>query len=159
MRKGRMQEYSARVSQANRSELVVIIYEIINEEIEEALSYYQEGQMEQYSRALQTVHKFLNQLMGSLDYHYKISYELIELYTFVSKAVIHSALKKCPVNLEAAGSVMKKLQVGFEAVREQDHSKPVMSNTQKLYAGLTYGKGTLNECSVNVTGQNRGFQA
>lgn len=35
----------------------------------------------------------------------------------------------------------------FEQVAKEDHSGPVMEHSQQLYAGLTYGKGTLNEVS------------
>jgi flagellar protein FliS len=34
-----------------------------------------------------------------------------------------------------------------------------MKNTGQLYAGLTYGKGVLNETYVDPNQQNRGFLA
>ena len=44
----------------------------------------------------------------------------------------------------------------FEQVAKQDTSGAVMANTQQIYAGLTYGKGTLNEVSMSLDGNTYG---
>ena len=60
--------------------------------------------------------------------------------------------------LDGVDKVVKNLRDAFEKVSEEDHSKPLMMNAQKVYAGLTYGKGSdLSE--VYQTEANRGFQA
>ena len=46
MEKERLQEYAARVTQANRSELVVIIYEATLASIEEGKKYLKQGEIE-----------------------------------------------------------------------------------------------------------------
>ena len=46
MEKERLQEYAARVTQANRSELVVIIYEATLASIEEGKNYLKQGEIE-----------------------------------------------------------------------------------------------------------------
>lgn len=159
MEKAVAQEYSTRVAQANRSELVVIIYEIVGKELEIALESYQKEDLEQFEKALKSAQKFLNELMGTLDYSYAISYDLMAMYLVVNKSIITSIMKKEPKGLDSARNIMKQLQIGFEGVSEQDTSAPLMANTQKLYAGLTYGKGMLNEISINVNDSYRGFQA
>ena len=45
MEKERLQEYAARVTQANRSELVVIIYEATLASIEEGKNYLKQGEI------------------------------------------------------------------------------------------------------------------
>jgi flagellar protein FliS len=55
--------------------------------------------------------------------------------------------------------VIEKLRVGFEGIKNQDMSGPVMQNVQQVYAGLTYGKGKLNETYLNAQDYNRGFNA
>ena len=58
-----------------------------------------------------------------------------------------------------AASIIKKLLPAFQKVADQDHSQAVMQNTQSIYAGLTYGRTSLNEnIGVDVSA-NRGFQA
>ena len=104
MTKEQIKEYTARVAQANRTELVVIIYEI----------------------ALQ----------------------LRQLYSYVNEQLISTLVQRRPVHLDAACEVIRGLMESFEQVAKEDHSGPVMEHSQQLYAGLTYGKGTLNEVSL-----------
>ena len=41
------------------------------------------------------------------------------------------------------------------SLRNDKNSGAVMGNAQEVYAGLTYGKGTLNESTISQS--NRGF--
>lgn len=54
---------------------------------------------------------------------------------------------------------MESLHSAFEEVAKQDTSGAVMQNTQQVYAGLTYGKGKLNEVFMNGNERSRGFMA
>ena len=65
----------------------------------------------------------------------------------------------CPKELvstaeEKTIKLLDSLKESFEKLAAQDDSGPAMSNTQSVYAGLTYGKGTLNE---STSSGNRGF--
>ena len=53
---------------------------------------------------------------------------------------------------------MTKLKAAFEEVAKQDTSEPLMENTQQVYAGLTYGKGSLNEVLMSRDEYNRGYR-
>ena len=46
-----------------------------------------------------------------------------------------------------------------EKISSEDTSAPIMENAQTIYAGLTYGKGSLNETYLNAQDYNRGFKA
>ena len=70
-----------------------------------------------------------------------------------------SIVKREPVDLEGIQRVMKNLQTAFEEISKEDKSAPLMENTQKIYAGLTYGRGVLNEIAFNVNEANRGYRA
>lgn len=41
------------------------------------------------------------------------------------------------------------MKESFEEIAKQDTSGPVMENSQQVYAGLTYGKGSLNEVAID----------
>lgn len=154
-----VQEYCARVTQANKTELIVIMYEIFQTETNYAKEAYANGDIETFVSSMKNAQKFLNELMGSLDYRYKISYELLSIYSFVNRTLLVSIAKREPVDLEGIQKVMKNLQSAFENVSKEDKSAPLMENTQKIYAGLTYGKGVLNEIAFNVNEANRGYRA
>lgn len=159
MTKDLIQAYTARITQASKTELIVIMYEIILEDIKAAKISYKNNDIESYTKELKHAQRFLSELMGNLNYKYNLSYDLLTLYIFVNKAIITAIYKKTPEKLDGAETVLEKLYGGFKEISKEDTSGPVMQNTQQLYAGLTYGKGVLNETFIDPQQQNRGFMA
>lgn len=159
MKKEKIQNYSARITQANRTELLIIMYEIIQEELSTALDCYEESDVEGFDVALKSGQKFLGELMGTLNYQYAVSYQLMSIYKFLNKAMIEARLKKQSECLVECIGIVENIKNGFEGIADEDTSKPLMENVQKLYAGLTYGKNSLNEISVNVHDGKRGLYA
>ncbi|HHU72470.1 MAG TPA: flagellar protein FliS [Clostridiales bacterium] len=157
MTKEVLQGYTARITQASKSELIVIIYELIISNTKEAIKAYNEKDLVTFDKELKQAQTFLRELMVALDYSYELSYDLLSLYIFVNKQFITAIFKKKPDTLDSALSILEKLLVGFEGVSKEDTSGPMMYNTQQLYAGLTYGKGTLNETYIDPEDRNRGF--
>lgn len=159
MNKEQIKEYTARVAQANRSELVVIIYELLLDSMEEAEECYTSGDKEQGSAKIRKAQAYLQELKGSLDHQYELSSQLYQLYRYVNEQLLATRIKEKPVNLESAKKVIQGLMSSFEEVAKQDQSDPVMKNSQQIYAGLTYGKGALNEVFINENESSRGFKA
>lgn len=159
MKKEAMQAFTVRVTQASRSELIVILYEMILTEIKEAREAYDSGDLVTFDKNLKKAQKYVNELIVPLDYHYSISYDLLQLYLYVNRRIITAIIKRNPVSLDSAESVLQKLLAGFEGVAKEDKSGPMMRNTQQLYAGLTYGKGRLNETYIDPNNRSRGFIA
>ncbi len=151
--------YAARVTQASKSELVVIMYEIILSHIKEAKEFHKKGDLEGFDKELKSSQKFLSELMGTLDCRYVIGLDLMALYLFVNKRIITAIIRRKPDTLDSAEKVLKDLLIGFDGVSKQDNTGPVMKNTQQIYAGLTYGRGTLNETFLDPNQMNRGFKA
>lgn len=159
MKKEAIKEFTVRVTQASRSELTVILYEMILTELKEAKEAYGQGDLAAFDKELKLAQKYVTELQATLNYSYDISYELLSLYLYVNKRIITAIIRKNPDTLDSAESVLKKLLTGFEGVSNMDKSGPMMRNTQQLYAGLTYGKGYLNETYVDPNNKNRGFIA
>ncbi len=159
MNKETVQSFTARVTQASKSELVVILYEMTLVRIEEAEKSYQENNLSNFDKELKSAQKYVSELMAALDYRYVISYDLLSLYLYTNKHIITAIVKQNPLTLQYAKTILKKLLTGFEEVSKSDKSGPMMRNTQQLYAGLTYGKGTLNETYIDPSNKNRGFIA
>ena len=159
MRKELIQEFSMRVTQASRSELIVIMYEIILNDIEYAREAFADGDIATYEKELAHAGRFVNELMASLDFSIGLSYHLMSLYIFANKELTAAKVQKQPENLSGVADIFEKLLAGYKKVSEEDMSGPVMKNTQQVYAGLTYGRGTLNEMYVNMNESKRGFMA
>ncbi|MDE7210923.1 MAG: flagellar protein FliS [Lachnospiraceae bacterium] len=159
MEKERLQEFTFRVTQASRTELIVIMYDIILSDTKEARRLIAQGDTAGYERELKHAGRFLNELMGALDYQYDISYELLSLYSFVNKTFIRACVSRNASLLDAADKVICGLRASFHEVSKQDTEGPMMRNAEQVYAGLTYGKGSLNESSLDLNGTKRGFMA
>ena len=157
MKKESMQAYSKRITQANRTELVVITYEIIIEHIKNAQISFEN--QEEFSNDLDQAQAFLKELMVSLDFEHQISYNLMSLYIFINKQLIEAKLKKSCEMLPTVQGMLESLLSSFREVSKQDNSAPLMQNTQKVYAGLTYGRDDVNEMSLASDDRNRGFKA
>lgn len=159
MNKEDIRAFANRVTLASRSELIVILYEMILTEIAEARKAYEAGDLTAFDHGLKKSQKYVNELIVALNYNYAVSYDLLSLYLYVNKRIIKAIITRKPDSLDSAQSVLEKLLVGFRGVSSADHSGPVMRNTQQLYAGLTYGKGRLNEIYIDPDNRSRGFIA
>lgn len=152
-------EFTARVTQANRSELIVIMYEIILADIKTAKESYAKGDKVTYVGELRNAQKFVLELMNALDFEYEISKQLMSLYIYLNKNLIKSMTRYDEELLGTVEMVINKLLDSFKQVSEQDDSEPEMENTETLYAGLTYGKTSLNETTYCDNMSNRGYTA
>ena len=101
---------------------------------------------------------FLCELRGSLDFQFPVSYRLVSLYRYVNEQLVKSITRRKDVNLDSCERVLKGLKQSFEEKATQDGSGPVMENSQQVYAGLTYGKGSLNEVAIDPGNIGRGYQ-
>ncbi len=158
MNKDKQKDFVRRISQANKTELVAITFEIITENINAAEEALGKDDIPGFRAELKMAQKALGELISSLDFTYPISKELLQLYEYVQRILVSSDISGKDRGLESAKKVMEGLGNSFSEIASQDTSESVMQNTQQIYAGLTYGKGTLNESDM-AAGTNRGFLA
>ena len=158
MNKEKQKDFARRVTQANKTQLVAITYDIILESIKCAKGYLEKGGRDEFRSEIKSAGRFLAELMRSLDFKYPISVNLLRLYEYIQVVLVSSEISGEDRGLESAEGILLKLGSAFEQIAGRDDSGPVMENTQQIFAGLTYGKGTLNESDV-AAGTNRGFLA
>ncbi len=154
----KIREYAVRISQANASELVAILYELFMYSIDEALAAFDTGDGAKAAKYMKKAQECVCELLRSLDLRYELSRNLEALYRYVHEQIISSIIKEKPVNLDEVKKIMGSLQEAFIEVAKQDSSGPVMQNAQQVYAGLTYGKGRLNEVLLSGNEASRGFK-
>jgi flagellar protein FliS len=157
MKKDKILDFTLRVSQSNRSELVIVIYDMILEYIMDASECYDLDNINGFIEATKKARDCIGELMSSLNTKYPIAIELMQLYIYMNKLLITSVIKKKPQDFDAIKRMIGKLSEAFCEVAKQDDSGPLMGNTQQIYAGLTYGKGTLLE-SYKHHNSSRGFR-
>lgn len=150
------QEYTLRISQANKTQLITILYEMVLlyiDEAEEALDA--ENSME-YKSAIRKIRGCMNELTASLNFDYELAQNLLQLYLYVNRELVKASSHSDRENLEHVRKVIDQLHKAYKEIETQDKSGPVMGNTQTVYAGLTYGRSTLTE-NIADPSANRGF--
>ena len=157
MKKELIQEFAIRVTQANRTELIVIMYDIIEADLEHAKIALANNELGVFDKECRHVLIILNRLIGALDYRHKLAYDLLSLYSFLNKSIIKCLMKREDNLFSDIFAILDNLRSAFGEVGKQDATGPMMENTQQIYAGLTYGKGLLNEADVNSNNHKRGF--
>ena len=156
MTKEQIQEYTLKITRANRSRLIVIVYELAINYIDDAVAAFDKQDMVNFKNNASYAGRCVGDLLEALDFNYEPSYPLMRLYVFISKQISLAPIKKDKETLLTARRLLLKLKKSFEDIAAQDDSEPLMSNTQDVYAGLTYGKGSLNESIDSAS--NRGFR-
>ena len=152
--------FARRITSANKSEIIVIIYDIIEENLALAKKALAEGDRETYRNEIKQAISFVKELLVSLDMNYEVSKNLASLYIYVSRCLNFALVSGKKEEIEAAEKVLRKLGDSFREVAKTDESKPVMENTQRVYAGITYGRGLdLDETLVAPAMESRGFRA
>lgn len=152
------QQFTLRITQANKTELIVILYEMILSYLEDAENALENGEIAGFREALRKVRGCFEELVASLNLDYELAARLLSLYMYCNRELIKADIRKESGHLSHVRSVIEKLAVAYREVAKQDDSGPVMQNSQTVYAGLTYGKNSLSE-NMADQGADRGFRA
>ena len=150
-------DFQRRLSQCNKGQMIVIMYDIVFAYLDEAKEAHEIGDYEQYKIAIKRGQQSIEELQKALDFRYEISKNLYRLYV-TSKNLLSKAIYQNRTDgIVEAEKILKSLYASFCEAAQTDTSGSIMRNTQAVYAGMTYGKTSLNE---NLTGDyNRGFLA
>lgn len=150
-----IQRYTRKIADSNPTQIIVIVYELAEIYLDEAIMAHKEGDFDAFSVNINKASRCINDLIEALDIQYDISKQLIDLYMFFNKELALASIKKDAETVARIQAMVTKLKISFEELSKQDTSGAVMDNAQEVYAGLTYGRGTLNE-STSIQ-SNRGF--
>jgi len=155
MRDELKKEFTARIVNANRTALVVIKYEMIFTYMEDARTDMATGAWDKVKEDLSCIERIVDRLAKDLDFTYEISGELYRLYRFCLERIAMCRVKKNLAGMDESEMVLQKLYKSFAAVAKTDHSAPLMTGSQQLVTGMTYGKNSMNQTYSNEL--NKGF--
>ncbi len=144
-------EFTLKITQANRTRIVVLTYELALTYIEDAKNA---ADREEFTRGVQHAKSCIDQLRGVLDYSQEIALYLYRIYNYVSLVLDRAMIRNNAELLDEAAGLLSKLHDAFDKIAEEDHSAPEMKNIETVYSGLTYGRSGIQE---NVASGNRGF--
>ena len=152
------QQFTLRITQANKTEMIVILYEMLLTYLGDAEDALTQEDLTAFYDAIRKVRGCLEELIASLYLNCELGIRLFSLYQYCNRELIKADARKKREPLEHVRSVIEKLRDAYRELAKQDESGPVMQNSQTVYAGLTYGKNSLSE-NMADQGTNRGFRA
>ena len=154
MNKEQIQEFTLRITQSNRSGIIVIMYEIMETYLADA---FEAQTYETRKEALRKASRVIYELRGKLDFQYEVSENLAALYDFWAREIETAIIKNSTDGMGSLSSMIASMREAFTKVHEQDNSPMMMQHSQQVYAGLTYGRGELVEMNAEAVSADRGF--
>lgn len=156
MTKEQMQEFTRRVTQANRSGLLILKFEMLFVYFDDIESSFGNDK-QALKQAVRNADAVLKSFQNTLDFKYELSAQLYALYDFhrrqLAKVLMRNSLKE----LSESRLMLETMHDAFREAAKQDHSAPLMQNAEQVYAGYTYGRHDVNEnCGMD---SSRGFFA
>lgn len=151
--------YQRRIVSANKSELIVILYDIIIENLNLAIEAGEGGEEKERKQHIKKAESFVKELLLSLDTKYELSLRLASLYLYVNQCLNFSFVNGNQDEIRTALRIVEKLRLSFLAISETDTSPPLMENTEQLFAGFTYAKDRALAEMASYNGSiNRGYR-
>lgn len=150
------QQFTFRITQANPTDMIVILYEMTLMFLGEAKEAGEKEDFAAYKEGIRKTRACINELIASLHMEYEIAGNLYKLYMFCIRRLAYAEVRKEVQVLAEVEMVIAKLKDAYAQIAPSNPAAPVMSNTQTVYSGLTYGKGALAEDMTNQS-SNRGM--
>ncbi|MBP5564403.1 MAG: flagellar protein FliS [Lachnospiraceae bacterium] len=155
MTKEKKQEFTLRITTANKTELVEILYEMVLEYVNDSVEAMKSDDRDALHESIRKARACLRELMESIDFSYDISGNFMSLYAFVNKELVLAEIRKDEEMFENVRKVIIPLMDTYKELAKKDESGPIMENIQKVVAGMTYSKNDINESMMDQ--DNRGF--
>lgn len=151
-----MKDFTRRITNSNRSELVIVKFEILFYYLQEAIDEKQKQDHKNFKSNIRNADAVLVSFQETLDFQYELAGNLYILYVYCREQLAQAMYTFDETGIQNAQKVLNGLYESFCEVAKQDCSKPLMQNTQQVYAGMTYQKGQINE-NFGQADSNRGF--
>ncbi len=151
------QLFTRRVTQANSTEMVVILYDMALTFIDDAKTSLsgENRDVDGFHSAIGSLQGCMNELGNSLHPEYEIAGNLRQLYKYCLREIAVAEARLDADRLSEVEKVLKPLRDAFDQISGENKNGPVMGNSQSIFAGLTYGKEELIESLSTNT--NRGY--
>lgn len=140
------------IAQANDRQLICRTYELLIEELQDAVQSAGKERKHLINKAKET----LMVLTENLNLEVDLAKHLFHLYVYIQNIFINhwDDTKK----LEEVQRLVDTILLGYKQISEKEGiQQPMMQNTQAIYAGMTYGRGYLEEQTWDSI--DRGFKA
>ena len=111
------------VMTASPIELVIMLYEGLIKQVKLADIFMERKDYEKSNQCLVKAQDIVSELLRSLDFHYSISNELMQLYDFMLQELIQINLHKDRNRIPALLEMIMNLKEAWNAVRNSSDSR------------------------------------
>ena len=153
MTREQKQQFTLRITQANSTEMVVILYEMLLCYMDEGRNALNSKDRNGFREAMRKSRACLGELMNSLRLEYGPGPSLRQLYLFCIRRLAWAEGREKEDPLSEVERVIVPLRDAYGQIAARNQAGPVMKNSQTVIAGLTYGKNSLTE---NMADQGTG---
>ncbi len=153
------QIFTRRIVESNRSELIVVLFDILDCYVQEALDrYHKTGTMTDARESLRYAALVLEHLKDDLDFgtDSRLCGQLFSIYDYCQRQIAKSLYQNREDGVMEVQKLMAQLRTSFEQVAKEDDSEPLLDHKDNRVAGYTYGRNDVTETSTNYD-PNRGF--
>lgn len=149
---------ASQVANATQGQLLRITYDLLLESLDNIKKRKEAAADKAFAQEIGRSRQILQTLIDTLDFKQAIAQDLLSIYVYINGLLIKSLIKYDDSLIEESKDLINRLLVGWDEITANDTvTTKVMNNAQQVYAGLTYGKGDLNESVLDD--KNRGFRA
>ncbi len=158
MKKEKIQQFTLRITNSNRTELIAVMYDMIDAYFEDAAAARASDDREEFKKNVRGADRVVKELSDILDFKYEISGNLYALYTWCRKELSLTMTRYDLSGIELAKRVLTPLGESFRELAKKDTGEPMMRNAERVTAGITYGRSDVAE-SIDAASTNRGYFA
>lgn len=148
MTEEQMNVYKMRIAQAGIAEMTTIMLEMEIQWIRDAVVAYDGNNKEEFVRCTGKAQAVQVELMNVMNMENPVAVDVYSVFAYINKQLIHSKIKQQPLEFERLAALLEQYHTSFEELVKTDQGGPVMQQSEKVYAGLTYGAGGLVESST-----------
>ena len=82
------QEYTLKITQANKTQMITILYEMVTDYLSEAIQNMSAGEKDEAGRCLTAAQNCIDELIHSVNHEYELGRNLFEIYIFSKKELL-----------------------------------------------------------------------
>lgn len=151
-----IQVFTRRIANANKTEMLVILYDIGLTYIEDAARALEAGDKKEFRLQIVRVKNTIRELMNSVNTSVEPGRTIMSVYVFCNEELTRAFADCSTVNLENVKKILTSFRDTYMECSKKDTDGAVMEHTETVYTGLTYNRNSYTD-TVSVADAGRGF--